>query len=52
MDQNGKFVSVNKTCFLAFLTKIWGPENLTFASENGRNGQTSEAREKVKKNVE
>ena len=31
-------------CFLAFLTKIWDPENFTFALENG---QTTEAREKV-----
>ena len=28
---------------MAFLTKLWDPQNLTFASENG---QTSEAREK------
>merc|ERR1712127_303199 len=35
IDQNGKLVSLKKLCFLAFLTKIWDPENFTFASENG-----------------
>ena len=49
MDQNGKFVSVKKTCLWRFLPKIWDPENFTFALENSKNGQTSEAREKAKK---
>ena len=41
-----KFVSVIKTGFLAFLTKIWDPQNFTFALENGQN---SEARKSLKK---
>ena len=35
MDQNGKLVSVEKTCFSAFLTKIWDPD-FTFVSENSQ----------------
>ena len=49
MDQNGELVSVKKIMFLAFLIKILDPENLAFALENGKNGQMSEAREKVLK---
>ena len=44
IDQNGKLVSLKSTFFLAFLNKIWDPENFTFASENGKK---SEALEKV-----
>merc|ERR1712127_1157417 len=34
IDQNGKLVSLKKTCFFAFLTKFWDPGNFKFASKN------------------
>ena len=50
MDQKGN-VSVKKKCFLAFLTNIWDPENSLLPRKKVKNGQTSEAREKVKKHT-
>ena len=41
---------VLKNVFLGVFTKIWDPENFTFASETAKIGQTSEAWDKVKKN--
>ena len=36
MDKNGKFIRVKKNVCLAFLTKIWDPENFIFTSENSQ----------------
>ena len=47
MDQNGKLVSVTKKCYLSFLTKIWEPENFTFAWENGQKQSTERCSGKV-----
>ena len=42
MDQNGKFISVEKTCFL-FFTQILDPQNFTFASKTAKSGLMSDS---------